>query len=448
MMVKLLNIAMCCVLVVCSPFSYATVTASSGCLVQHNNQCQATTSVYTENLPDNLLLSDNMGKQPDFITALHQYYQLAKQNNLADLIELYSTADGSRDIFSEGVRKTPTRYARFHKVGNINVSKAYRFGNYVMVAVVWHDKQGKRIANWAELLHCAKQCYMSERLMNSSSEVGFYAIFSKPPVSNNPPVITSDNIEVTYPDNSDYSASVTLAMTDYDALDSAERSKFGVVAELVNTLKANVVNANAEAKNNFKHIEQYNVRLFAPFWRNFDKSVGYDWPNKVGDAYQFSSMAYYVLASKLANLRSLKPMAVIKGNAVDFVMLATEDFGYMSVLTFYVDNDNKMISQADLNRSDSTIAELLQHPFVYKKLVARANQATTNVIAADSSSYIVDFKTPLIEKTKVTPLPVEPTITERVTTPSRTFNVKFLYLIGCIVLLLILFFIIQRQRNS
>ena len=41
---------MYCVLVVCSPFSYAAVTASSGCLVQHNNQCQATTSGYTENL--------------------------------------------------------------------------------------------------------------------------------------------------------------------------------------------------------------------------------------------------------------------------------------------------------------------------------------------------------------------------------------------------------------
>lgn len=387
--VMLFKVIIISVLVFAANISVAEISKTKVCLTG-NTECSVAAELFEFKFSNDMVLDNKLAGSKKYFNVLNEYYILAKKNDLANIVKLYSELDGSRNIVEKSVRKVPNRYARFHKVGKIKVNKIYRFGAYYMVGVVWFDKQDQFLANWTELVHCPADCYMSERLMRKNEEVSFYSYASSGANKLTGSLKGSDVIKVEYPEGSEYPAKVSLGLSQYNTLSSEKKKKFTIVLNLINSLKANNSQIIKTSGGDSLAWRDMTIGFMQPYWANFGAQVMYYYPNKLGSEVLFSTLTVNRLADRLSKVEHAKPIALINGEEVSFLLMSVGLKEDRKVLQFYLSENNKIISQADLTREDGLLARLLQHPFVYEKLLKIKAEGASD-LAKDLAPYKRDI---------------------------------------------------------
>lgn len=356
------------------------------CRFHNANGCHVSSKFVAIKGINQLSLQAAKGNQPNFIATLKNYYDAAKKNDHKRITSLYTEADGSRKIIEESLRKSPTRYSRFHKVGDITVKKAYRAGNYHFVVVDWHDKQGKVLAEWSELLYCQKSCLMSDRLLKQTDTTSFFfrALGGGKEASYESKGNAFKTVTASTPN--DDTTSISVAITPYSNMTAAEKSKTQTLVDLVQTVRANSVKVNETFSTNFPKLKSETLSLFKDYWPAIDDRLTYYYPNVKGYKVPFSSLGVYVLTSRLASITSLKPMFKVQGKDVGFYFFMAERQEKQELLMFFINDAGKLVSQADLKSPDSGIAQTLQHRFVYQAL-NDANIAIGGELLSDPKPY-------------------------------------------------------------
>lgn len=377
-------------------FAYSTY-----CLSEQNKQCLISQEVLQAKTDIKLGISEQAKFDEPYLTLLNRYYLLAKQNNLPEIIKLYSSQDGSRELVREAVRQTPTRYARFYKVGDIQVNQILKMGSYYALLVSWFDKQGKRLANWFEFIHCDKQhCAMSERLAKKTKQTAFYALFGGKHAFTGEFVSQADvdTISISQPKQSPSSVRLKLGIQTYANLSKEQLKAFDPALNVINTAVSNYAQAIAEAGTDMAMLQQISQGLFQPYWEDFNHQEMFFYPNKQNAKRPFAGMDYRVFASKIGRLKSATPAAILRANEVDFIFLwvaQDEQKEDARLLPFAISKQGKIVNWSGLKNQDATIFQFITHPFVYTALVQqlRNKQANlTDMLAKDKATYQVDFK--------------------------------------------------------
>mgnify|MGYP000868846287 FL=1 len=368
------------------------------CLSFQGKACQVYSEVSEDLNYSDFILSEDAAKLQGFLSTLYLYYELAKKNNTEEIVKLYSPFDGSRETVAQAIKKNPERYKRFYNVGDIKIKKAYHFNHYYMVGVSWYSKKDGHLADWTELLHCPSSCHMSERLMQSSDDEMTFYLFATAGTPHTGKLQNGlDFIEALYPKNKDsaHTTKIGLALIDYSNMNIKSKNKFETLSKLINTIKANHSEIS-DVADNIQSWTNIIVQLFKPYWQEFGPNVTYAYANSnyserrissIGFESKFTWQNYHTLVGRLAKIDSIKPLALLKGEEVDFLFVSTMHGDEQRLLHFYVSNQNKIISQADLNRTDGNVARLLQHPYVHAELTKFKSKKTKELISQEPKKY-------------------------------------------------------------
>lgn len=416
------------------------------CLYAENQKCTVLQTLHQTKTDITLGVSEQAKFNEPYLNVLNTYYLLAKQNNLPEIVKLYSSQDGSRELVREAVRRTPTRYARFHKVGDIKINQIFNMGSYYAFAVSWFDKQGKRLANWFELVQCSGDaCFMSERFARKDEKTAFYSLFGQSTAFTGEFAVSNavEPIKVVKPQNSSSPVSLSLAIEPYEQMSKTVKSRFEPVTKVVNLAVSNYLQVMQEVGTDVNRLEGFSKGMFDPYWENFSSKEMFFYPNSKGQKHTFSTMDFRIFSNRLGNLKSLEPAALLRANQVDFVMLwgaQNADKKDERLFIFPVSKQGKIVNWSALKRQDATIFELLQHPFVYVSLIKSLKSGTSNtqLIAADKSQYEIDFKK--LE-------PQAPKSDSSKPSSENSSQSYWLWLALAFVLVLVVGLLIWRKRN-
>jgi hypothetical protein len=358
---------------------------------------------------------------------------------LFELEKLYSSSDGSRGIIERIIKTTPTRYARFHKVGKIEVRKVYRLGNYFMVIVSWYSKNDEYLTDWTELVYCESSCFMSERLMRPNDEIAFY-VSAVGGESSSVGLADSDyKINIEYPKNGKV-VKIGLALKN---LHGDQNKSFNTVVEMMRTLKSNNNKIGSLADGSIDVWGKLTRIMFDSYWLNFNKKSMYYYPNPRGSNTLFSALDRVTLANRLSQVEQVSPIAFLKGHEVEFILVEVIRNNKKELLQFYISSAGMIINQSDLSGEDSGIAQLLQNKFVYEKLLDLSSDDDAMKIINDDR-YQIDLSGMLLnEKAGVEDNGVE-------TDVSNEFSIYAWLVLSLIVFLILLlsWFIFLRRKAS
>jgi hypothetical protein len=366
------------------------------CLVPTTQKCNIKLTYFEENIDVTVGVSKDATYNEEYMELLNQYYLYAKANNLKELISLYDAGDGSLALIKESIRKVPTRYSRFHSVAEVKLNKVIKYGEYLLVVVSWHGKNGELLANWNELLVCNNQCRMSELLMHSNDDVSFM-VLSASGSEMKTLEIKGDTLSVVHPKVNEFSASVEVAYEMFNKMTVDDREIFKNVSILINTVKSNFKQVGVLSNENMELWQDLLLNIFSRYWNDFNENVFYYYPSEKEADNNFYGVGYFALATEFNNIEKLVPQAKIQGNNSSFLIYSAVKASKSKLLIFSVDETGMVISQAELNINDGILAQLLQHPYVYGELKNRLINTGEDLISDNLDLYSLNIKEIIVE---------------------------------------------------
>src|SRR5690554_574126 len=336
--------------------SYVKVSA---CLSENSGKCLIEVSRYDSQMLESIESNDSKNNS-DEISLLAKYYDYARQNQAANIVNLYSKADGSFDMKKAEVQKEPLLYAQFYKVGRIDVNRAVAFGEYRMMGVVWHDVNGKKLADWTELLRCNDSCELSQIMMTSNAKIDFMTIIASGSVYSGGAI---DGVNIEQEGASQYPGSITFTIIQDDKKRIEKTSK-SLVA-LYGSSKENIAAAQADQENLAGNI----LSVFDGVWANPKENVYTLIPNRNLEGRVFSASNLLVLSNFFSSLDAISTAAVITSESVDYIIYQGKrnDDNYYGF--FPIGSDGRIVSLADLNKKESLVAQALQNPIIFRGLI-------------------------------------------------------------------------------
>lgn len=388
------------IFIIMSIFSTAcfatSINKNIGCLLVKDNACTLTVSVHEREVSGNKvnLYKDDFIEQ-DLLT-LKKYYDLAKQNNMNEIKALFSKKDGSYDLISQEIKENPSKYARFHKVGDIKINNIYLYADYSIFYLSWFDKNGKKIADWSEAVQCYDgKCFMSDRILKR--QANFDLLFD---------IINAKTIEATMEVNdsfsifkssieTDFPLEVSIkfkGLTDHDLKSDA----LSVVSEFLTSLKVNY-DTYRDNMSEGKKSKKYLQSIYLKYWEKITDSDRIPFPKR--DRKDATSI-YHVgssmagIANYVYQASSFISLGVIESDLYTFVMLKNPDSGFNTVITLVVNNQsNKLVSSTDQPINVQRVLSILSNSIIYPELNAKYSQVSEgeSLLKNDSLNYKVAF---------------------------------------------------------
>lgn len=204
------------------------------------------------------------------IAILGHYYDLAKKNDLAALIKLFSEADGSRQIIKEQVRKNPSMYSRFHKVEKVIIVNSARLGDYYSYRVRWISKEEEILADWLELVHCPGQCYMSARVLDQTDETYFYAIATSISPKGQGVIVNENTVRIDHPQTSNYAVSVNV-----NTVKAEDQNGLANISGFLSHMKQDYEDIVGAAESNWDKKYQQLINIYSTYWSGIESSTSF-----------------------------------------------------------------------------------------------------------------------------------------------------------------------------
>ena len=344
--------------------------AELACVLHLDEKCIADIATYKSY--DKLSV---FAQQPDkAVGILNRYYQTAKKNDLSVMVDIFSNEDGSRQLIKEKIRKTPTMFSRFHKLKDVEILSSARLGDYYSYKVRWIDAKGEVLANWLELVHCPDQCYMSARVLDQTDESYFYAIATSFSPGGQGVIADVNTVKINIPKKSNYAVSVNI-----NTVVTEDKNALLNLSEFLSHLKQEYENiVGVEGSNWDKKYQQF-INIYSTYWSGIESSTRFQLPELDGNTVSFPLRNIYSHSAKMAGIQSVSSPFFIQGDGVDFYFLELTFPEGTQYLLLAVDESGSLIPMISVKGKNAELLELLYHPFVYLKLIEKAQSKDSAV---------------------------------------------------------------------
>lgn len=295
--------------------------------------------------------------------ALNAYYRAATKNDIPTIINSFSSADGSRELISDQLSDSPSKFARFNAVSSVDVLKSARLGNYTSYRIRWYGSSGARLTDWMEMVVCTTECKMSNRAMSQTDETALYALATTPGLAIQP---KSGQLSFSFP----YPKSSAFPVTVNANIGPIDIKKPGKASVVINFLDGFIKKEVPVLSDG--GWEAYTNDIFdflASYWVGADRSTAYYVAEKSGETMSNpirNSLQYMLLMNQLESYRVLHSL---ESDTLSLILVELNLKDKMAYQYFYVGSEGKIVPRANVGSSQSVAVEVLHNPLVLRKLV-------------------------------------------------------------------------------
>lgn len=295
--------------------------------------------------------------------ALNSYYRAATKNDIPTIINSFSSADGSRELISDQLSDSPSKFARFNAVSSVDVLKSARLGNYTSYRIRWYGSSGARLTDWMEMVVCTSECKMSNRVMSQTDETALYALATTPGLAIQP---KSGQLSFSFPYPKSSAFPVTVN-ANISPIDIKNPGKANVVINFLDGFIKKEVpvlsDGGWETYTNdiFDYLESY--------WVGADRSTAYYVAEKSGETMSDpirNSLQYMLLMNQLESYRVLHSL---ESDTLSLILVELNLKDKVAYQYFYVGSEGKIVPRANVDSSQSVAVEVLHNPLVLRQLV-------------------------------------------------------------------------------
>lgn len=295
--------------------------------------------------------------------ALNAYYGVATKNDIRSVISSFSSIDGSRELVSDQLSESPSKYARFNAVSSVDVIKSARFGDYTSYRIRWYGRTGERLADWMEMVVCTGGCKMSNRGMSPTDETALYALATTPGLTTQPK-FGQFNFSFSYPTSSAYPVVVTAKIAPVDLQNPGSAS---VVINFLDGFIKNEVPVLSDG--NWETYTSKVLDHLGSYWIGADRSTAYYVAEKSGNSMSDpirNSLQYMLLMNQLESYRVLHSM---ESDALTLILVELGLKDKTAYQYFYVNSEGMIVPRANVDSTQGVAVEVLHNPLVLRQLV-------------------------------------------------------------------------------
>ena len=335
------------------------------CFYAAEQGCSADVSILMSS--QEVSVFSNVSEKP--LLALREYYSAAQANKLNDIINLFSQADGSRDITREDLGKNPMKYARFFNIKDVVVMKSAQMGEYYSYLVRWLDKDGRENATWMELVHCPDRCYMSVRSRHQIPETHFYGLATSFPRFAGEVTSAQHPAVIAVPENKKNSVEVRIHMKKAGDLNAAQKAGYAHIAQFIQAVRKNY--KAPESSDKWPEKIKETQAMFHEYWDDLGDRTAFYLLELSSGQVKAPIRNQITYADVLSRSVGEHLVGFIEGQKVSFAVVGVQFKDETQYGIFALNKSGRIVPRDKLEQDESIFSEALHHAAVITKLVAR-----------------------------------------------------------------------------